>query len=129
MQQLYSKNLHQQYYIFDIKLLQQNCAKSQNVMILVLEYAVQNRIDVLMLQEPYYDETRQKSIDHFNYYQILPKIAGKRSRVMIYIAKFNAELQCTNRQDLIDNADMQIVNIQNQYIQNYYLINLYNEKN
>lgn len=112
----------------NIKLIQHNCARSQNVMTSLLEYAVQNRIDIVMIQEPYYDVQRQLTISHPSYQSILSRIPGIRSRVVTYVARFKPELQCTYREDLIKDADMQIMNISNNSVKELYLINVYNEK-
>ena len=48
--------------------------------------------------------------------------------MVTYVAKFNQELQCTYREDLIKDVDMQIINISNNSIKELYLINIYNEK-
>ena len=44
--------------IFNIKILQHNYTKSQNVMIFTLQYAVFNKIDIVIIQKPYYDIQR-----------------------------------------------------------------------
>ena len=58
----------------------------------------------------------------------MSKIPDYRFRVITYVAKFNTELQCTYREDLIKDTDMQIMNILNNSIKELYLINIYNEK-
>ena len=112
----------------NIKLLQHNCARSQNIMIFLLKYAVLNKIDIVMIQKLYYDIQKQLTINHFNYQSILPKIPKYRFRVVIYVAKFNQELQYTYREDLIKDVNMQVINILNNNIKELYLINIYNKK-
>ena len=112
----------------NIKFLQYNCAKLHNVMISILQYAVFNKIDIIIMQKPYYDIQRQMTINHFSFQSIIPKISEIRLKMIIYIAKHNLGLQCTYKTDLINDSDLQILSISNNNIKETYLINVYNEK-
>ena len=92
--------------MFNIKILQHNCVKSQNVMIFTLQYAVFNKIDIVIMQKPYYDIQRQMIINHFSFQSIIPKISEIKLRVVIYIAKHSLELQYTYRTDLINDSNL-----------------------
>ena len=59
--------------MFNIKILQHNCARLQNVMISTLQYAVLNKIDIVIMQEPYYDIQRQMTISHSSFQSIISK--------------------------------------------------------
>ena len=80
------------------------------------------------MQEPYYDTQRQMTISHSSFQSIISKISKTRLRVVTYIAKHSLELQCTDRTDLINNSDLQILSISNNNIKETYLINVYNKK-
>ena len=80
------------------------------------------------MQEPYYDIERQIIINHFNFQNIISKISKIKLRVVTYVAKYNLELQCTYKTDLINDSNLQILSISNNNIKETYLINVYNEK-
>ena len=78
--------------MFNIKILQHNCARLQNVMISTLQYAVLNKIDIVIMQEPYYNIQKQIIINHFSFQSIILKISEIRSKVVTYVAKYNLKL-------------------------------------
>ena len=110
----------------NVKFIQHNCAKSTNAMILCLEYALSNQIDIVLFQEPWTRD--QKTISHPSFTCIMPKIATYRSRVAIFVTKGNPKLQCTPRTDLIDDYDMQIIEITIDEVRKVQIFNIYNEK-
>ena len=121
-------NLHNKTNMFNVKILQHNCARLQNVMVSLLQYTVLNKIDIVIIQKPYYDIQKQMTINHSNFQSIILKISEIRLRVVTYIAKSNQDLQCTYRTDLIIDSDLQILSISNKNIKKTYLINVYNKR-
>ena len=75
-------------------------------MISILQYAVLNKIDIVIMQEPYYDIQKQMTINHFSFQSIISKISEIRLRVITYVAKYSLGLQCTYRTDLINDLDL-----------------------
>ena len=59
------------------------------MMIFLLKYAVLNKINIVMIQEPYYDNQKQLIINHSSYQSILFKIFNYKLRVITYVIKFN----------------------------------------
>ena len=110
----------------NVKFIQHNCAKSTNAMISCLEYAVLNRVDIVLFQEPWTRD--QKTISHPSFTCIMPKIATYRPRVAIFVTKCNPKLQCTPRTDLINDTDLQIIEITIDEVRKVQIFNLYNEK-
>ena len=95
-------------------------------MILCLEYALSNQIDIVLFQEPWTRD--QKTISHPLFTCIMPKLATYRSSVAIFVIKCNHKLRCTPRTDLIDDSDMQIIEITIDDVRKVQIFNIYNEK-
>lgn len=110
----------------NLKIIQHNCARSTNVMQSCLEYAKNNEIDLILIQEPWTKD--QKTISHSNYSCIISQILNKRVRVCAFVSKTNRKLNCTYRVDIINDSDCQILQISIENLRNLKLINLYNEK-
>ena len=110
----------------NVKYIQHNYAKSTNAVISCLEYAVLNRVNILLFQEPWTRD--QKTISHPSFTCIMPKIATYRSRVAIFVTKCNSKLQCTPRTDRINDSDLQIIEITIDEVRKVQIFNLYNEK-
>ena len=75
-------------------------------MIFTLQYAVLNKINIVIMQESYYDIQKQMIINHFSFQSIISKISEIRLRVVTYVAKHSLGLQCTYRTDLINDSDL-----------------------
>ena len=61
-------------------------------MISTLQYAVLNKINIVIMQKPYYDIQRQMTINYSNFQSIILKISEIKLRVITYVAKHNLEL-------------------------------------
>ena len=61
-------------------------------MIFTLQYAVFNKIEIVIMQKPYYDIQRQIIINHSSFQSIISKISEIKLKVIIYIAKYNLKL-------------------------------------
>jgi hypothetical protein len=108
------------------KLFQHNCARFTNVMQSCLEYAKNNKIDLILIQESWIRD--QKTISHSNYTCIISRISNKRARVCSFVSKTNHKLSCTYQVNIINDSDCQILQISIENLRNLKLINLYNEK-
>ena len=76
----------------NIKILQTNTNRSQIVTENCLQLAVENSVDLLLIQEPWIissqeDYTDARSIAHSSFIQVLPKKSELRPRVLVYIRK------------------------------------------
>ena len=110
----------------NLKIMQHNCARSTNVMQFLLQYAVNCKIDVVLIQKPWIQEN--KTISHPNFTSIISNISNLRPRVCTFVSKQNSKLMCTPRIDIINDPDLQILEIAMENIRNLQLINIYNEK-
>ncbi len=107
--------------------MQHNCAKSTNTMISCLEYDLKKKINIIYIQESWI-ESNQITISHSTFNRILSEQEEiHKQRVMIFVSKsFNFSI--TSRSNLCSNTTIQILNISETNIENFTIVNVYNEK-
>ncbi len=113
----------------EIRFLQHNCARSTNTMISCLEYGLENKIDIICIQEPWIG-SNQITISHPAFFKILPdqeQDENHKQRVITFVSK-SFRYSVTPRSDLCADIDIQILNISGTNIENFSIINVYNEK-
>jgi hypothetical protein len=110
----------------NLKIIQHNCARFTNVMQSCLEYAKNNQIDLILIQESW--TRNQKTTSHSNFPYIIPQISNKRAKVCAFASKTNRKLNWTYRVDILNDSDCQILQISIENLRNLKLVNLYNEK-
>ena len=116
-----------------IQILQHNVAKSTNIMISCLEYAFNQKIDIIIMQESWI-EKKDIIIFHFAYDRIMPNTStemidqNKKFKIMTFVLKKSA-LKITFRFDILNDSDVQVLHITNIDIDDCMIINIYNEKN
>lgn len=111
-----------------IRILQHNCAKSTNAMQSCLEYGKQN-VDIILMQEPWIDPNLTR-ISHSAYYCIMPNMNKNdvhKPRVLSFVSK-KLEFSITPRPDISSDSDIQVLNISGTNIDNFTILNVYNEK-
>ena len=77
----------------DLKVLQINVNRSSATTESCLQLAIEKKIDLLLIQEPWIiskelDFIDARSIIHSSFYSFLPKPSGLRPRVLIYSSRF-----------------------------------------
>jgi endonuclease/exonuclease/phosphatase (EEP) superfamily protein YafD len=113
-----------------ISIIQHNTARSQNIMYSVLETAKESATDFVLIQEPWIaiNENMIYTISHPTYDCILPNIVNNiRPRVAIYAKKQSVYKFC-QRTDLTADSDIIIIDVSDQNIESFQIINIYNEK-
>jgi ribonuclease HI len=111
-----------------IRIIQHNCAKSQNVMHSLLHTA-HTRADIVLIQEPWISPSRT-TISHPSFTPIIPphSLPNQKIRTMAFISRTNPYLTVTPRLDITKDADIQILEITTPSIPSTQIINLYNER-
>ncbi|KXL45668.1 MAG: hypothetical protein FE78DRAFT_389946, partial [Acidomyces sp. 'richmondensis'] len=119
-----------------IRILQSNLNRSLQATESALEVAVQRKIDIVAVQEPWLTRDKDgsfrntRSIAHNSYNQILPRHANNtRPRTLLYIKK-DLGLQVTSETPpyATEDPDIQILHISDQQGKTVQLINVYNER-
>src|SRR5882757_5124282 len=114
----------------DIKVLQINLNRSQFATESTLQYAVENKVDIILVQEPWLynkddDYTNTRSINHQGFIQLKPKSTLLRPRTLAYIAKnqgFDINISSLSPND----PDLLIIDITSGQL-DCQLVNIYNE--
>lgn len=101
--------------IEQLKILQLNVNKSRHATESALETAVNLKIDMVFIQEPYLIDSRStpsfRSINHTSFSQILTaKDHARHPRVLIYKRRSLA-LEVNLREDIIDDPDLMVVDV------------------
>jgi hypothetical protein len=110
-----------------IRFLQHNCAKSTNTMISCLKYDLKKKINIICIQESWI-EANQIIISHSTYNRILSdQKESHKQRVMTFVFK-SFKFSITSRSNLCTNTNIQILNISETNIENFTIVNVYNEK-
>jgi hypothetical protein len=113
--------------IQEIRFLQHNCAKFTNTMISCLEYDLKKKIDIICMQESWI-ESNQITISHSTFNRILSEQKEThKQRIIIFVFK-TFKFSITSRSNLCSNTNIQIFNISETNIENFTIINVYNEK-
>ena len=115
--------------IHEIRFLQHNCARSTNTMISCLEYDLENKIDIICMQESWI-ESNQITISHSAFNRILSEQnedESHKQRVITFVSK-SFQYSVTSRSDLCSDTNIQILNISGTNIENFSILNVYNEK-
>ena len=107
-----------------IRIIQHNCMLSTTVMQSLLNSAI-NKADILFLQEPWISKDLT-TITHPTFNSIIPR-TNRRPRVITFISK-SCPFEATERTDLINDKDYQIIDIKSTNFENLRVINIYNEK-
>ena len=116
-----------------IRVLQHNVAKSTNTMISCLEYAFDQKTDIILMQEPWIGDN-EITISHLAYDRIMPDRSAemidqnKKPRTMTFVLKKSA-LKITPRPDITNDPDIQVLHITGIDIEDCMIYNIYNEKN
>jgi hypothetical protein len=107
--------------------LQHNYAKFTNTMISCLKYDLKKKINIICIQESWI-ESNQIIISHSTFNRILfEQEKTHKQRIMIFVFKsFNFSV--TFRSNLCSNTNIQILNISETNIENFTIVNVYNEK-
>ena len=93
-----------------IQVLQHNVAKSTNTMISCLEYAFDQKTDIILMQESWIEDN-EITISHPAYDQIMSSISAemidqnKKPRTMTFVSKKSA-LKITPRSDISNDSDL-----------------------
>jgi hypothetical protein len=113
--------------IQEIKFLQHNCARSTNTMISCLEYDLK-KINIICIQESWID-LNQIIISHSTFNKILSEQKEiHKQRIMTFVLK-SFKFSVTSCSNLCSNTNVQILNISETNIENFTILNVYNEKN
>src|SRR5436189_3168620 len=83
-----------------ILFLQHNTNTNQHNMHTCLEYGIENQIDYILFQEPWFAKDNITTISHFAYYCIVPEYQNIRSRVVIFARK-QSRYQFCLRSDIL----------------------------
>src|SRR5919205_978226 len=110
-----------------ISILQHNTGRISNAMHSVLETALKSSIDFVLIQEPWIANDNITTVSHSAYYCILPSSQNIRPRVAIYARK-QANLTYCQRNDLVNDSDIIIIDVSSSNIETFQIINIYNEK-
>jgi len=70
-----------------ILFLQHNSNTNAHIMHTCLEYSIENQIDYILFQEPWFAKDNITTISHYAYYCIVPEYQNIRSRVVIFVRK------------------------------------------
>jgi hypothetical protein len=96
-------------------------------MISCLEYDLKKKIDIICMQESWI-ESNQIIISHSTFNRILSEQKEThKQRVIIFVSK-TFKFSITSRSNLCSNTNIQILNISRTNIENFTIINVYNEK-
>ena len=113
-----------------MKFVQHNVNRTREVLFSILEISLENKVDILLLQELYTLKISGQYIiiQYSVFYTISPELNPSvyRPRVLMYIRK-NAKIQFNFRYNIYNDLDIQIIKITG--IEEPFLIyNIYNKK-
>ena len=94
-----------------------------------LEIAIKSSIDFVLIQESWiaFNNNAVFTISHLSYYCILSNTLDIRPRVAIFARKL-VNYQFCYRTDLTSDSDMIIIDVSDEDIETFQVINIYNEK-
>jgi hypothetical protein len=111
----------------EIKFLQHNCARSTNTMISCLKDDLEKKINIICMQESWLEDN-QIIISYSTFNKILSEQKKThRQRVITFVFK-SFEFSITFRSNLCSDTNIQIFNISEINIDNFTIVNVYNEK-
>ena len=113
-----------------ILFLQHNSNTNAYIMHTCLEYSIENQIDYILFQEPWFAKDNITTISHYAYYCIVPEYQNIRSRVVIFARK-QSRYQFCLRSDICSDSDLLVIDIIDKtksFTETIQLINIYNEK-
>src|SRR5438046_2868527 len=113
-----------------ILFLQHNTNTNQHNMHTCLEYDIENQIDYILFQKPWFAKDNITTISHFAYYCIVPEYQNIRSRVVIFARK-QSRYQFCLRSDICSDSDLLVIDIIDKtksFTETIQLINIYTEK-
>src|SRR6266480_5904864 len=113
-----------------ILFLQHNTNTNQHNMHTYLEYDIENQIDYILFQKPWFAKDNITTISHFAYYCIVPEYQNIRLRVVIFARK-QSKYQFCLRSDICSDSDLLVIDIIDKtksFTETIQLINIYNEK-
>src|SRR6266496_2185268 len=93
-----------------ILFLQHNTNTNSHVMHTCLEYGIENQIDYILFQEPWFAKDNITTISHYAYYCIVPEYQNIRSRVVIFARK-QSRYQFCLRSDICSDSDLLVIDI------------------
>lgn len=114
-----------------IRILQANVNRNSSVTEAILNYAVEIKVDLILIQEPWViispNPSENRSTNHPSFGQILPVTPpGLRPRTLTYISRFLRETQVNYKADLFASPDILLLEIIQQNSK-FQLLNLYNQ--
>ena len=110
--------------------LQHNVNTNTHNMHTCLEYGIENQIDFILFQEPWFAKDNITTISHSAYYCIVSEYQNIRPRVIIFARK-QSRYQFCLRSDICSDSDLLIIDIIDKtrsFSETIQLINVYNEK-
>src|SRR5436190_297955 len=113
-----------------ILFLQHNSNTNAHIMHTCLEYSIENQIDYILFQEPWFAKDNITTISHYAYYCIVPEYQNIRPRVVIFARK-QSRYQFCLRSDICSDSDLLVIDIIDKtksFTETIQLINIYNEK-
>ena len=113
-----------------ILFLQHNTNTNQHNMHTCLEYDIENQIDYILFQEPWFARNNITTISHFAYYCIVSEYQNIRSRVVIFVRK-QSRYQFCLKSNICSDSDLLVIDIIDKtksFTEIIQLINIYNEK-
>lgn len=111
-----------------LRIIQHNCRRSTNIMQSMLNSAL-NKTEIIFLQEPWVSK-ENNTITHPGFQPIITNLKEKRKnriRVLTFISK-NIPFEISNREDLINDEDCQIIDLKSKEFGEIRIFNIYNER-
>ena len=93
-----------------ILFLQHNSNTNAHIMHTCLEYSIENQIDYILFQEPWFAKDNITTISHYAYYCIVPEYQNIRPRVVIFARK-QSRYQFCLRSDICSDSDLLVIDI------------------
>src|SRR5271165_1187973 len=116
--------------IEEISFIQHNTHRSKEAHLATLQQAAENKIDILLIQEPYTFQPQNQpyiSVSHSAFHTLFPASELYiRPRVFIYINK-TTKVSVNSRPDIVYDPDIQVIEVITKE-ETFLVINLYNEK-
>src|SRR6266496_4288891 len=113
-----------------ILFLQHNSNTNAHIMHTCLEYSIENQINYILFQEPWFAKDNITIISHYAYYCIVPEYQNIKFRVVIFVRK-QSRYQFCLRSDICSDSDLLVIDIIDKtksFTETIQLINIYNEK-
>ena len=112
----------------NIRIAQINLGRKKELTDILLNSLVK-RIDIIMVQEPWYSPTFEQT--HPSYQALWPATKGKRPRVLAWVSKHRRDLRVDQVNSIFDEADAQgdvlVLKVHQEQFAPFHLINVYNE--